>query len=166
MMIFISQSPFPELYLLPVEENSSSLSYRSLSSDTVIYNIDSQMCCPPRPAFPSVQSKESTKFPLIIQGTQQCVIDQSLEDESSLTSLEERDEDSLGLEKSSWTSDHKMCWNVQAHLMAKQHGEKHFYKTVFAKIILPKNLQKEFYQNKFTPLLTPADIYQGCPNLI
>ncbi|XP_062869472.1 spermatogenesis-associated protein 1 [Trichomycterus rosablanca] len=116
-------SPYPELYLLQVEDISSSLSSRSLSSDTVIYNTDSQACCPPRPAFLPVQTKEPTKFPSITQGTKQCVIDVSMEDECSSTSLEEREEDSLGLEKSSWTSGHKMYWKVQEELMAKQHGD-------------------------------------------
>ncbi|GAA6086720.1 spermatogenesis-associated protein 1 [Tachysurus ichikawai] len=114
-------SPYPDLYLLPVEENVNSLCSRSLSSDTVLYNTDSQTCYPPRPIFAPGQTKAPTKFPLIKQKPQQYFLAQSLENESSSSSLEEREEDSLGCEDSVWTEAHKMCWNVQEEFVAKEH---------------------------------------------
>lgn len=119
----IFQSPYPDLYLLPVEENVNSLCSRSLSSDTVLYNTDSQTCYPPRPIFAPGQTKAPTKFPLIKQKPQQYFLAQSLENESSSSSLEEREEDSLGCEDSVWTEAHKMCWNVQEEFVAKEHGK-------------------------------------------
>ncbi|XP_058256498.1 spermatogenesis-associated protein 1 [Hemibagrus wyckioides] len=115
-------SPYPELYLLPVEENTNSLCSRSLSSDTVFYNTESQTCYPPRPIFAPGQTKEPTKFPLIKQKSQQYVLAQSVENESSFSSLEEREEDSLGCEDSMWTEAPKMCWNVQEEFVAKEQG--------------------------------------------
>ncbi|KAF5910053.1 ribosome production factor 1 [Clarias magur] len=116
-------SPYPELYLLPVEENFNSHCSRSLSSDTVLYNTDSQTCCPPRPIFAPGQTKEPTKFPLIKQGPQQYVLAQRLENESSSSSLEGREQDTLGCEDSVWTDAPKMCWNVQEEFAAKKHAE-------------------------------------------
>lgn len=124
----IFQSPYPELYLLPVEENANSLCSRSLSSDTVLYNTDSQTCYPPRPSFATGQTKEPTKFPLIKQGPQHYVLGQSLENESSFSSLEEREEDSLGCEESVWPEAAKMCWNVQEEFVTKQHGKNFIFR--------------------------------------
>lgn len=119
-IILIFQAPYPELYLLPVEENGNSLCSRSLSSDTVHYN--SQTCYPPRPICAPGQTKEPTKFPLIKQGPQQYVLGQSLENESSFSSLEEREEGSLECEDSVWPEAPNMCWNGQEEFVAKQHG--------------------------------------------
>ncbi|XP_017557731.2 spermatogenesis-associated protein 1 [Pygocentrus nattereri] len=114
-------SLYPELYLLPVEEHGSSVSSRSLSPDLAIYNADSQTGYPPRPAFAPGQTKEPTKFPLIKQGPQLSVLDQSLEDEDTSSSLEEREEeDSVGCEDPIWTETHNMCKSVQEELRAKQ----------------------------------------------
>lgn len=121
-LIAIFQSPYPELYLLPVEENVNSLCSRSLSSDTVLYNTDSQTCYPLRPIFAPGQTKEPTKFPLIKQGPQQYVLGQSLENESSFSSWEEKEEDSLGCEDSEWLEAPKISWNVHEEFVAKQHG--------------------------------------------
>ncbi|TSM94614.1 Ribosome production factor 1 [Bagarius yarrelli] len=87
---WVHKSLFPELYLLPVEENANSLSLRSLSLDT-----NSQTRYSPRPSFAPGQTKEPTKFPLIKQQPQQYLLAQSLENESSFSSVEEREEDSL-----------------------------------------------------------------------
>ncbi|KAM9461430.1 spermatogenesis-associated protein 1 [Clarias gariepinus] len=116
-------SPYPELYLLPVEENFNSHCSRSLSSDTVLYNTDSQTCYPPRPIFAPGQTKEPTKFPLIKQGPQQYVLARSLGNESSSSSLEGREQDTPGCEYSVWTDASKMCWNVQEEFAVKQHGD-------------------------------------------
>lgn len=126
MNIFIFQSLYPELYLLPTEENANSLCSMSLSSDTVFYNTDSQACCPPRPIFAPGQTKEPTKFPLIKQGPQQCVLGHSLEKESSFSSLDEREEDFLRCEDSVWPEAPKMCWNTQREFVAKQYGKNLF----------------------------------------
>ncbi|XP_036441836.1 spermatogenesis-associated protein 1 [Colossoma macropomum] len=111
-------SPYPELYLLPLEEHGSSLCSRSLSPDMAIYNTNSQT------GYPPGQTKEPTKFPLIKQGPQLSVLDQSLEDEDSSSSLEEREEeDSVGCEDPIWTETHNMCRSVQGELRAKQIAE-------------------------------------------
>ncbi|KAI4894772.1 hypothetical protein NFI96_013548, partial [Prochilodus magdalenae] len=113
-------SPYPELYLLPVEEHGSSLCSRSLSPDTVIYNADSQTGYPARQVFAPGQTKEPTKFPLIKQGPQFSVLDQSLEDESSISSVEEREEDSVECEDPIWAEAPNTCRSVQEELRAKQ----------------------------------------------
>ncbi|XP_035378972.1 spermatogenesis-associated protein 1 [Electrophorus electricus] len=102
-------SPYPELYLLPVKENASHLCSRSLNPHTVFYNTESQRGYPP---FAPGQTKEPTKFPLIKQGPQQCILDQS---------LEEREEDSPGCEDSFWPTAHNMYSSVQEELVVKQH---------------------------------------------
>uniref|UniRef100_A0A3B1IPD1 Spermatogenesis associated 1 n=1 Tax=Astyanax mexicanus TaxID=7994 RepID=A0A3B1IPD1_ASTMX len=120
------RSPYPELYLLPVDEHGSSLCSSSLSPDTVIYNADTQSGYPPRPVFAPVQTKEPIKFPLIKQGPQSSVLDQSLEDEGSFSSLEEREEVSVGCEDPIWTDVHNISRSVQEEFGTKQHdGEKH-----------------------------------------
>lgn len=123
--VFLIQSPYPELYLLPVEGHDSSLGSRSLSPETAFYNSDSQTCYPPTAVFSPGQTKEPTKFPLIKQGPQPSVFDHSLEDESSFTFLEEREEEeSGGCEDPIWTETHNMCRSVQEELGGKQDGEK------------------------------------------
>ncbi|KAF7703502.1 hypothetical protein HF521_022509 [Silurus meridionalis] len=114
-------SPYPELYLLPVDENANSLCSRSLSLDTVLYNTDSQTCFPLKPIFAPGQTKEPTKFPLIKQEPQQTVQTHSLENQSNFSSFEEKEEDSLGCEDTVWTEDHQKGWNVQEEFIAKQH---------------------------------------------
>ncbi|XP_072517222.1 spermatogenesis-associated protein 1 [Salminus brasiliensis] len=114
-------SPYPELYLLPVDEHGSSLCSRSLSPDTVFYNTDSQTGYPPRPIFAPVQTKEPTKFPLIKQGPRSSVLDQSLEDEGSSSSLEEREEDSVGCEDPIWAEACSIPRSVQEDFGTKQH---------------------------------------------
>ncbi|XP_007233260.2 spermatogenesis-associated protein 1 [Astyanax mexicanus] len=116
-------SPYPELYLLPVDEHGSSLCSSSLSPDTVIYNADTQSGYPPRPVFAPVQTKEPIKFPLIKQGPQSSVLDQSLEDEGSFSSLEEREEVSVGCEDPIWTDVHNISRSVQEEFGTKQHDE-------------------------------------------
>ncbi|MCI4383583.1 hypothetical protein PGIGA_G00028130 [Pangasianodon gigas] len=151
-------SPYPELYLLPVEENANSLCSRSLSSDTVLYNTDSQTCYPPRPIFAPGQTKEPTKFPLIKQGPQQYVLAQSLENESSFSSLEEREEDSLGCEDSMWTEAPKMCWNVEEEFVAKQHEMLPIKQTPNE---MEKNEIKPCYKRNFTRDPGVPDMLEG-----
>ncbi|KAK3561895.1 hypothetical protein QTP86_017442, partial [Hemibagrus guttatus] len=141
-------SLYPELYLLRVEDNDNSLCSRSLSSDTVFYNTDSQTCYPPRPIFAPGQTKEPTKFPLIKQKSQQYVLAQSLENESSFSSLEEREEDSLGCEDSVWTEAPKMCWNVQEEFVAKEHGNNLCSVYVWEEAILMKGEGKKLERTR------------------
>ncbi|KAG7327856.1 hypothetical protein KOW79_009462 [Hemibagrus wyckioides] len=151
-------SPYPELYLLPVEENTNSLCSRSLSSDTVFYNTESQTCYPPRPIFAPGQTKEPTKFPLIKQKSQQYVLAQSVENESSFSSLEEREEDSLGCEDSMWTEAPKMCWNVQEEFVAKEQEMPNVKETPNE---LENNEKKLCYKRNFTRDPGGPDMLEG-----
>ncbi|XP_076880450.1 spermatogenesis-associated protein 1 isoform X2 [Brachyhypopomus gauderio] len=138
-------SPYPELYLLPMEGNTSHLCSRFLSPHTVIYNTDSQRGYPP---YAPGQTKEPTKFPLIKQGPQQCVRDQSLEDEGSSSCLEEREEDSLGREDSVWPNN--MCRSVQEELVVKQH-EIHIKQTPTKIEKMNKKTYKNFIRDSGVP---------------
>ncbi|KAK3533838.1 hypothetical protein QTP70_032953 [Hemibagrus guttatus] len=151
-------SLYPELYLLRVEDNDNSLCSRSLSSDTVFYNTDSQTCYPPRPIFAPGQTKEPTKFPLIKQKSQQYVLAQSLENESSFSSLEEREEDSLGCEDSVWTEAPKMCWNVQEEFVAKEHEMPNIKETPNE---MEKNEIKPCHRRNFTRDPGVPDMLEG-----
>ncbi|XP_066504349.1 spermatogenesis-associated protein 1 [Hoplias malabaricus] len=111
-------SPYPELYLLPVQEHGSSLCSRSLSPDTLFYNTDSQASFPPRALYAPGQTKEPTKFPLIKHGPHPSVL-RGVDDEGSFSSPEEKEEDSVGHEDSPCTEARNMSRGVQEELGTK-----------------------------------------------
>ncbi|KAM4629836.1 spermatogenesis-associated protein 1 [Polymixia lowei] len=64
-------APQPELYLLPLVDNDSSVYSQSLTPDTHSSSLDRRAYCPPTTCSLPTGTKEPVKFPLIPQCSQQ-----------------------------------------------------------------------------------------------
>ncbi|XP_030640204.1 spermatogenesis-associated protein 1 [Chanos chanos] len=111
-------APHPELYLLPLLENASSVCSRSFSPDTLSYNADPQTYYPTKTPQASRLTKESTKFPLIKQVPESPPLAPSVDDEESSGSPEVKEEDCVSSEYSPWGEVHHLSSTVQEQACA------------------------------------------------